>query len=992
MKASSPLCLFVLLCACILNLAFTQNPILTAPGDAASARQLLAEAIAFCDSNQFVPCSGRAELAYNFFRLTPDSQPSDLAEAAYQSGRALFKQDSFLQARAFLEKATETWASIHPDGSVEESKVRLELGSTLRQLEDAAGSMEQGQKTIAMLDHLKIENGPLRFGALRLIGRTLYGTGQYNKAIPYYEEALKHALVFFGEETAEMARMMIYLGNCYNYGGLQERAIATLERALAIQQKKLPPFHDDIAGTSMALGSCSQALKKYDNAMAYYEKAIEIRSRSEEGKNVRLPYAYSKIGQICLESQDFEKALEFFQKSNEIFIYHKSEADQAYAYTCRDFGLAYHGLRSYEEAIKWYEKALVIFQGAKTAGNLGMGLDQSSLVFQIGRTQSASGAYEEALQSFMETQKMLSRLFGAEYPFLYESNAEIAHVYAQLYIKTNQDSFLAQSRAYFSLARKGVEQQLQNEIYNGSEKIVLADALSYFDRAISAELLYLKKHPDDPEALENAWQISESMHSYLLLSSTQEANARQFAGIPAEDLHRDSLLRAKTTYLKKRRQSLIEQGHGLTDSLVLNTNAQIFATKEDHAQLRAFFENNHPDYFRLKYELKNSSLENTQQQLSSHQTLLEYFTGDSSIFVFIVQQKGSRVVEIPRDFPLNKWVHDFHEGISGYHAAAAAQKTGAHYQKTVRQYADAAQNLYEKLLAPLTGSLTTEIIIVPGDGLTNLPFEALLSATPKNLSNFKTYPFLLRTHTVQYAYSATMLHQMTARRHPQPNTDGLLAFAPFFEEDTTSLALRLERDGAIRLGLSALPFSGEEVIQAKKRYGGKSAVLTGKTATKEKFLDLAAKYKVLHLATHGKANHLEGEFSFLAFAPIDGNQENGLLSVGELYNLPLNADLVLLSACETGIGEQQRGEGVVSLARAFAFAGAKGIVASLWSVNDKSTMQVMDNFYAELKSGKTKNIALANAKRQYLEKNPGQMHPFYWAAFVAVGDMAAIKN
>jgi CHAT domain-containing protein len=118
-----------------------------------------------------------------------------------------------------------------------------------------------------------------------------------------------------------------------------------------------------------------------------------------------------------------------------------------------------------------------------------------------------------------------------------------------------------------------------------------------------------------------------------------------------------------------------------------------------------------------------------------------------------------------------------------------------------------------------------------------------------------------------------------------------------------------------------------------------------------------------------------------------------LLTAAELYNLNINADLVVLSACETGVGELLRGEGVISLARAFAYAGAKSIVASLWSVNDQSTMQIMENFYVELKAGKPKNIALANAKRNYLTQNPGiQAHPFFWAAFIGLGDMTALKN
>ena len=178
-------------------------------------------------------------------------------------------------------------------------------------------------------------------------------------------------------------------------------------------------------------------------------------------------------------------------------------------------------------------------------------------------------------------------------------------------------------------------------------------------------------------------------------------------------------------------------------------------------------------------------------------------------------------------------------------------------------------------------------------------------------------------------------------------------------------------------------------MRVKKRYSSSSEVWLGADATKQKFQELASGFKILHLATHGKANHQDGEFSFLAFSTEDGSS---LLSVAELYNLSLNADMVVLSACETGIGAQQRGEGVISLARAFAFAGAKSIVASLWSVNDKSTMEIMDQFYAGIKTGWSKPQALAQAKRDYLTKNPGQnAHPFFWAGFVGVGDMDGIE-
>jgi CHAT domain-containing protein len=218
------------------------------------------------------------------------------------------------------------------------------------------------------------------------------------------------------------------------------------------------------------------------------------------------------------------------------------------------------------------------------------------------------------------------------------------------------------------------------------------------------------------------------------------------------------------------------------------------------------------------------------------------------------------------------------------------------------------------------------------------------------------------------------------------NKLGLLAFAPFFNLDSSALAVRTQGE-SIAHGLSRLQYSGEEVLRVKEIYGSNAVAYLGQQASKKVFLEMAGSYDVLHLATHAKANVKAGEFSFLAFAPTDSEPNNSLISVGELYNCSLNASMVVLSACETGLGEEVRGEGVLSLARAFAFAGARSIVCSLWSVNDKSTMRLMDYFYELRGSGQTNSLTLQNAKLKYLKENPGAgAHPFYWAGFVAIGE------
>ena len=153
----------------------------------------------------------------------------------------------------------------------------------------------------------------------------------------------------------------------------------------------------------------------------------------------------------------------------------------------------------------------------------------------------------------------------------------------------------------------------------------------------------------------------------------------------------------------------------------------------------------------------------------------------------------------------------------------------------------------------------------------------------------------------------------------------------------------------------------------------------------------AGKYRILHLSTHGKADSRVGDFSYLAFYPQPDSLDNELLFVRDIYNLDLNADLVMLSACETAIGELKRGEGIISLARAFAYAGAKSIFTTLWRVNDQSTYELTVSFYRYLKAGLSKDAALRQAKLDYLDSHSDiEAYPFFWAALIGVGDMSKL--
>lgn len=155
-----------------------------------------------------------------------------------------------------------------------------------------------------------------------------------------------------------------------------------------------------------------------------------------------------------------------------------------------------------------------------------------------------------------------------------------------------------------------------------------------------------------------------------------------------------------------------------------------------------------------------------------------------------------------------------------------------------------------------------------------------------------------------------------------------------------------------------------------------SNVFISENATKTNFLDIASRYKIIHLATH--ANITENPKIFF---------KNDTLKLHELYTQKINTDLVTLSACETNLGKLKKGEGVLSLARGFFHAGANSVISSLWKVNDNTTSFLMKNFYENLKSKQTKTEALNNAKRKYLQEHTlSEKSPYYWASFVLIGD------
>jgi CHAT domain-containing protein len=324
----------------------------------------------------------------------------------------------------------------------------------------------------------------------------------------------------------------------------------------------------------------------------------------------------------------------------------------------------------------------------------------------------------------------------------------------------------------------------------------------------------------------------------------------------------------------------------------------------------------------------------------------------------------------------------------------------------------AARELYRHLLAPAESMLRTgdTLIIVPDGALASIPFEALLTndnGTKTDNPQFNSLPYLFRNHPVRYGWSATSLQEMSRPKLPYPDNcrgaHDFLGVAAFNEDSWTVKGKPKE----------ILKWSGHTVSDILSLFGNRGDFLGAGGAQKSIFLQKAPCARFLHLSTHAKADDRD---TYIAFAPNGEGKESELLTLEDIYNSSLpRAEVVTLGACETGSGKLGKGEGYLSIGRAFAYAGAKSIVFTLWEVKETSSREVLGNFYEELiGKGKSKTEALTAAKRRMLgnwsleklkekyshpSSNPitnsyveDWAHPYFWSGFVLAGDGGEVSR
>lgn len=408
---------------------------------------------------------------------------------------------------------------------------------------------------------------------------------------------------------------------------------------------------------------------------------------------------------------------------------------------------------------------------------------------------------------------------------------------------------------------------------------------------------------------------------------------------------------------------------------------RLSAARNSYDSLLSSLEKRFPNYYTLKYKLPVLSLEAVQKQvLKPGQCLLKMYYLYDTVICLLLRPDTCLLRMTGFSETTQSNVLTLLDGLQKYPEQAALPE--AAFATKQQAFAQAAHQVYSSMIAPLAPWLSEEIILEPNKVLSSLPFEALLVEPATQFARPATWHYLGNEKIISYTTSATVFQFVQQRPAIRANPQPALAMAPYFTGDVKALATD-ELLSRVRADyFSPLPHTGKEAAAVAQLLHGK--VSAGVNCSVSDFLEEAENYKVLHLATHASAGG-KGRPAFISFQAPNHDWRSAMLFESDIYALRLSAELVTLSACETALGKKRYGDGLQGLTRAFICAGARNIVASLWTVNDAATRDLMINFYQEIEKGGPYNRALALAKRNFVQGNRQFAHPYYWAGFVLNG-------
>ncbi len=762
-----------------------------------------------------------------------------------------------------------------------------------------------------------------------------HSSENYEKVILYGKKFMASNSLYPSYFGKELAPPYVYISNGYQGLKNYKEAIKWNNKAINIITKTMPNS-PDLGGYYANMASLYQQMKNWNRAIDYYDKALNIMIQAKDR------YA----GSIATTYQNMAVAYNFINDYDQAEITIK----KAYNYSDAFFlDATYATILSYK---KEYNKSLQYFQKA---------------LLPLCPTFNSKDI--EALPS--EFEAFYSKLWAASILFykartLYEMGLEKQSI-----------KWLNLSIQHAELSAK-VYAQMQEQLkgYEASKTISNSNIMKTFSLLNKVYYEYLEIEPNK-----------------MMLNKAFENMERQKAMQLLETLTPSFLPKA---YAKEEKRLIIQKrkyeqkmDFVTSDSLVYYQNLYFDTTLKIDSFLKKITKK-FPKKVSNFYNVNYTKVEEIQATLREESLVIEYAYHKgkelNNLYIFLISKTDKKIIKVEIDDTF----------LDNINALNKLLKNPFLIQlKHRKQFINTSNKLYQVLIQPIQKELEnkSQLIIIPQSDLFYIPFEVLLPST--TIRPFHELNFLVKDFDISYQYSATIYQQLKLK--PAIRDKSLLAFAPVFDNNSIisttnrssdfmvdSLYQSIEKNKFISLPNSKKEVEG--IAQIIKKNSGKTHVLLKEKATKQQLQsDLKSPYQFVHIATHGLVNYQNPRLSALACYSNRTKVGSDLLFANEIQMQDIQADLVILSSCESGIGQLIRGEGLIALNRSFIYSGVNNVMFSLWKVNDEHTSNLMIDFYQFYMKNDSYTKSLRQAKLKML-KHPITANPRFWAAFILIGE------
>jgi CHAT domain-containing protein/tetratricopeptide (TPR) repeat protein len=827
--------------------------------------------------------------------------------------------------------------------------------------------------------------------ALNNLALLYYNIGKNEAAEVAYLEVLSIFKILVGDKHQAYAQVSSNLALVYSAMQKYSEGESLLHQALSIYEKVFNKEHPKYLEAASELALVYDYTKQYAKSEALYLKTLILREKVLGKNNINYIFSLSNLAGVYIELSKYKKAESLYLEVISFYKKRNKKNSRAYINGLGNLAIVYKLQNRYTEAEELYHEAFIIGQNLfkYNQSALSVNLNNLAYFYQItGEYDKAKKYLKKALDiniignDTIDLNK-LSNLLKYKFSnnrYAFQSLQYLPKIYDKMYKDLGHQLHLKYKQNALDVAIL-FNKKVRAELGSNDDKLRSLLKTSDLVESILENTMALKEEKNTVTYLENAFSHAEQNKSILLTDALKGQRAVSMGDLPDSLKTKEHLLEEAISELKKEKATSKTKEN---DLLLQKKEMELTIDINNFKQL---LKNKYPKYNALKYENITASSKDIQQLLKKGEALIEYFVAEDDLYVFYVDKKTIKLYNLSISKKiLHKKVSQLRNGLTNYASIRDSP------QKSFEAYTKPAYWFYSKVVAPaLVEAKDIKHLIVVTDGeLGNLPFEAFLTEqASEKKSDYNNLKYLLHDFAISYNYSATLLKassELSQRKH----NGKLLAIAPTYDGDSTPSEVRrpmhLEN---LRKNLNPLPAAIEEVKGLEDLLVGN--FWYGTDGNEAHFKEKAGDYAIIHLAMHGLLNSYSPILSSLAFTENGDSIEDNFLYAHEISKLKLNADLVVLSACETGYGKFEQGEGILSLARSFMYAGTPSLVVSLWPVNDGSTAVIMKLFYENLADGMTKSIALQQAKLVYLENRNGPIsHPAFWSPFIQLGDSKPI--